>query len=138
MTVLLGNGDGSLQASLSYVAGKYAKALVAFDFNGDGFPDLATNTDDGLSILFNGADSAQRRIGDGPRPFAPLNISTPSESISPTVAQKQISAESVNQSALADDTALSPRPKRTVRHLARVAYAEPIDPVFDLISTESN
>ena len=54
--VLLGNGDGTLQAAQSYAAGGYgASCVVAGDFNGDGFLDLAV-TNGAVTVLLNAAD----------------------------------------------------------------------------------
>lgn len=39
--VLLGNGDGTFQAPLPYLAASFPFALAVADFNGDGKPDLA-------------------------------------------------------------------------------------------------
>jgi hypothetical protein len=57
--VLLGNGDGTFQNPLNYAAGPYASSVVAADFNGDGFPDLAVANDGTpgtVSVLLNAAD----------------------------------------------------------------------------------
>jgi hypothetical protein len=55
--VLLGNGDGTFQATqISYVGGTGPWAFVAGDFNGDGLPDLAVanaSSNGGVSILIN-------------------------------------------------------------------------------------
>ncbi len=42
LSVLLGNGDGTLQHQKAYVVGSQPVAIAAGDFNGDGRPDLAT------------------------------------------------------------------------------------------------
>src|SRR5439155_21694101 len=42
VAVLLGKGDGSFQASLNFGAGLHPDSLAVGDFNGDGWPDLAT------------------------------------------------------------------------------------------------
>jgi hypothetical protein len=55
VSVLLGRGDGTFQAPLSYAIGPGPSALAAGDFNGDGFPDLAATLpgSNGLTVLFN-------------------------------------------------------------------------------------
>ncbi|MBW2274366.1 MAG: VCBS repeat-containing protein [Deltaproteobacteria bacterium] len=56
VSVLLGNGDGSFQAPLSFATGGYSPVFVAVaDLDGDTFPDLVTanvNGDD-VSVLLN-------------------------------------------------------------------------------------
>ena len=58
VTVLLGNGDGSFRAPVSYAVGSSPYAVVAADFNRDGIPDLAVanGDDDNVSILFGNGD----------------------------------------------------------------------------------
>jgi hypothetical protein len=64
VSVLLGNGDGSFQAAVTYDAGGYATSVAVRDFNGDGLDDLAAATpgSNDVSILLN--DNAWT----GPRP----------------------------------------------------------------------
>jgi FG-GAP-like repeat len=60
--VLLGNGDGTLQAPLQYDAGPGANGVVSGDFNGDGTQDFAvtfsgdTSTRGGVAILLGNGD----------------------------------------------------------------------------------
>jgi hypothetical protein len=63
VSVLLGNGDGTFQAPLSYSAGLVERSMVVADFNGDGIPDLAvlsadvsTDYQDRVSILLGKRD----------------------------------------------------------------------------------
>lgn len=53
LAVLLGNGDGTLQAANNYPSGRGPKSIAIADFNGDGRPDLVTanQTDNSLSIF---------------------------------------------------------------------------------------
>ncbi|MHB1846436.1 MAG: FG-GAP repeat domain-containing protein, partial [Deltaproteobacteria bacterium] len=54
IAVLLGNGDGTLQAPLEYAVGGTPAALAVGDFNGDGKPDLAVTDSAGeVDILLN-------------------------------------------------------------------------------------
>jgi hypothetical protein len=65
VNVLLGNGDGSFQAPVSYAVGHYPQAVAVADFNGDGTPDLAVaNYNDGtVSVLLgNGDGSFQKAL----------------------------------------------------------------------------
>jgi hypothetical protein len=82
VSVLLGNGDGTFQPSLTYAAGHTPIALAVGDFNADGSPDrVVTNHQDrAVSILLNdGAwtdrPGASRRgdpaAGQPPEPAAP-------------------------------------------------------------------
>src|ERR1019366_6385705 len=50
VSVLLGNGDGTFQASVAYPAGNQPYAIVAGDFNGDGRADLAVTQLYGSSV----------------------------------------------------------------------------------------
>jgi hypothetical protein len=57
--VFLGNGDGTFQAPLSFAVGNGPSGLAVGDFNGDGFPDLATanfGPSRDVSVLINAAD----------------------------------------------------------------------------------
>lgn len=57
VSVLLGNGDGSLQSPVEFVTGSSPVAVVAADFNGDGRQDLAVvnSGDNTVSILLQQA-----------------------------------------------------------------------------------
>ena len=57
VSVLLGNGDGTFQAAVSYASGGYEAVCVAVgDFNGDGKTDLAvTNFAGGTDLLLGSA-----------------------------------------------------------------------------------
>ena len=69
VSILLGNGDGTFQAPVSYQAGAYPSSLVAGDFTGDGVLDLAVANlvSDDVTIL----------IGDGHGGFDPEPSSIP-------------------------------------------------------------
>jgi len=66
VSVLLGAGDGTFAAPVSYAAGNDPMAIIATDLDGDGNPDLAiaNRTGDSVSILMG--------IGDGT--FAEVSI----------------------------------------------------------------
>jgi hypothetical protein len=69
VTILLGNGDGSFTAAPSIVnVGNTAAAIVTGDFNGDGIPDLATES---LGGLPNNGVSVFLGNGDGTFTAAP-------------------------------------------------------------------
>jgi hypothetical protein len=58
--VFLGKGDGTFQAPQSFAVDKNPLGLAVGDFNGDGFPDLATanfgDSSRDVSVLINAAD----------------------------------------------------------------------------------
>ncbi|MBA3912409.1 MAG: VCBS repeat-containing protein [Acidobacteriales bacterium] len=57
VAILLGNGDGSLQAAVSYSAGDGGTThLVSGDFNRDGIPDIATGGVFVLGVLLGNGD----------------------------------------------------------------------------------
>jgi hypothetical protein len=59
VSILLGNGDGTLQAAQSFAAGSAAAHVAVGDFNGDGHPDLAVTNETAqgtLSILLGNGD----------------------------------------------------------------------------------
>jgi hypothetical protein len=64
ISVLLGNGDGTLQSPVSYYFEVQATAIVIEDVNGDGRPDLIVTTNpeignpnsDGVSVLLGNGD----------------------------------------------------------------------------------
>ena len=49
--MLLGNGDGTFQPQITYAVGSLPSAIVTGDFNGDGRPDLAVETDIPASVV---------------------------------------------------------------------------------------
>ncbi len=59
ISVLRGKGDGTFQSQLPFPTGKNPNAIVAADFNGDGFPDLAVanQTDNTVSVLLGNGKS---------------------------------------------------------------------------------
>jgi hypothetical protein len=60
--VLLGNGNGTFQAAVTYPVPEYADAVAVEDLNGDGWPDLVVGTNGGefggpwVSVLLNKGD----------------------------------------------------------------------------------
>jgi hypothetical protein len=80
VSILLGNGNGTFQAAVSYAAGNAPYAVVIRDFNGDGKPDLAVanygyqNVSNVSILLGNGDGTFQPPVnypaGDGPESLA--------------------------------------------------------------------
>src|SRR5262245_528710 len=57
VSVLLGNGDGTLQAAVTYATGADPYGVRSADFNGDGKLDLVTaNAGGSVSVLLNNGD----------------------------------------------------------------------------------
>jgi hypothetical protein len=84
VSVLLGKGDGTFQATVNYAAGTRPSSVAVGDFNGDGFPDLAVANfgSNDVSILLNDATwsmsptgAADRRVDSGPKGPAPPSLS---------------------------------------------------------------
>jgi len=68
VSVLPGNGDGTLQTAVNYSAGLGSSSVAVGDFNGDGKLDLAvSNADsDNVSVLLgNGGGTFQRAVNYG-------------------------------------------------------------------------
>jgi hypothetical protein len=80
MSVLLGNGNGTLQPPRNFAAGLGAQSVVVGDFNGDGRPDIAVNNFDqtGVSIYTNSGGgtftSSTLSLGAGNVSFSPLAV----------------------------------------------------------------
>jgi VCBS repeat-containing protein len=78
VSVLLGNGDGTFQNDVTYLAGTHPNSVAIGDFSGDGKPDLAVadNTTTGaVSVLLGNGDGtfqphASYAAGDSPRSVA--------------------------------------------------------------------
>jgi hypothetical protein len=58
ISILLGNGHGTFQASGDYPAGIGPSSVVVGDFNGDGIPDLAVLNFSGVRILLGNGDGS--------------------------------------------------------------------------------
>jgi hypothetical protein len=70
--ILLGNGDGTFQAPVSYSAGIYPQAIAVADMNQDGHPDV---------IVGSGSSAVEIFLGNGDGTFQPvLNLGSPSAS----------------------------------------------------------
>ncbi len=148
--VLLGNGDGSFDAPITFTSGPPAENILLLtvgDFNADGAPDLATASDgpivshpidrfNTVSVLFNAADWPPLPIDDGPRPLAPLDAGDTTETLHPTTTLTQTSRGSTINPVDDNATAIAIRPKYGSRDIARVAHIETTNAVFDAISRE--
>jgi hypothetical protein len=64
--ILLGNGDGSFQAAVSYSTSGRANWVASADFNGDGFLDLV--------VANGGSDSVAVLFGNGNGTFQPATV----------------------------------------------------------------
>jgi len=86
VSVLLGNGDGTLQAAIGYAAGSGAHGIATGDFNADGKPDLVTanfvNSPGGVGAF--GTVDVLLGLGDGTF-AAPIRVNNIFEPSSVTV-----------------------------------------------------
>jgi hypothetical protein len=72
VSVLLGNGNGTFQMAVNYLADKFPYDLAVADFNGDGKPDLA------VSNFASDVSDFSILLGNGNGTFAPpINTSIP-------------------------------------------------------------
>jgi hypothetical protein len=81
VSVLLGNGDGSFQAAVSFAAGIFPQSVAVADLDGDSVPDLVTTnefSDDVSVLLGNGDGSFQAAVsfaaGNGPQSVAVADL----------------------------------------------------------------
>ena len=78
INVLLGKGDGTLQAAVKYtITGQQATSFYIGDFNGDGHPDLAVSTNSaavyGYTILLNNG-SGVFHVGQQGTGYYPVGV----------------------------------------------------------------
>jgi uncharacterized protein (TIGR03437 family) len=77
VAILLGNGDGTLKPAVKYPTTANAWTMTAFDFNGDGKPDLAVGDYEGnVQILLANADGTMRTGAKYSMPSAEYNITS--------------------------------------------------------------
>jgi hypothetical protein len=78
VSVLMGNGDGSLQSRIDYPVGTTPVGVALGDFNGDGKPDIATaNFGTGtVSILLGNGDGSFRPKTDFLVGATPVSLTT--------------------------------------------------------------
>jgi hypothetical protein len=84
VSVLLGNGDGTVQNPVAQASGAYgAASFVVGDFNGDGKPDLAVSN---FSAQFGGGPSVSVLTGKGDGTFNAARTTTLGETASALAA----------------------------------------------------
>jgi hypothetical protein len=114
VSVLLGNGDGTFQAPVSYPAGSNPQSVAVGDFNGDGLPDLAVvNVNDNtVSVLLNAADWGGGAPGGLPRPriHALPTIASSQLALGPRAAQLATSQPQTIGQCIPDQTTAPVRP----------------------------
>ena len=76
ISVLLGNGDGTVRPKVTYPVGTTPKRVVIGDFNGDSKPDLATANEGNntISVLLGNGDGTFRAKVDYPGCSGPHDI----------------------------------------------------------------
>jgi FG-GAP-like repeat len=74
VSILLGNGDGTFESAVNYVADQGTTSLAVGDFDGDGTPDLAITNSAGndVSVLLGNGDGTVQppvnySVGQTPR-----------------------------------------------------------------------
>ena len=72
VSVLLGNGDGTFQKQLSFLAGMFPLSVAMADFNGDGHPDLAVADPCGTDPTCASNGGVAILLGNGDGSFQPL------------------------------------------------------------------
>jgi hypothetical protein len=65
VSVVLGNGDGTLQAAVNYAGGAGATGVASGDVNGDGYPDLVITTEYECKTCSDGGVNVLRGTGSG-------------------------------------------------------------------------
>ncbi len=84
VSILLGNGDGTFQAQVTYATGGYTPVSVAVgDFNNDGFLDLAVVNACGVDSSCMSQGTVSLLLGKGDGTFT-LALSSPSTDYAPT------------------------------------------------------
>jgi hypothetical protein len=78
VSILLGNGDGTFQAQVTYATGQGPDDVLVGDFNGDGKLDLAVanNAADTISILLGNGDGTFQTHVDYATGLAPVRVVT--------------------------------------------------------------
>jgi FG-GAP-like repeat/FG-GAP repeat len=76
VSVLLGKGDGTFKAPVTYPTGNGLSAVVARDLNGDGMPDfaVANSSDDTIGVLLNNGDGTFQPQGSYPTGTRPSSV----------------------------------------------------------------
>ncbi len=144
-TVMI-NADGGEFDTLFYIVGTAPRYITVDDYNADGTLDVGVGNTDGfstgfddfepVSLVFNAADWPPLPIGDGPRPFAPLDVGDTTEMLHPTTRQMQTSSRSTINPVDESATTIALRPKNVSRHIDCVALAETTESEIDLFSTK--
>ncbi len=141
MSLLMGKPDGTFDP-VHLALGDPEKSisppapLVFADADGDGWHDVMAAQISDVAVLLNDGIWPPLPIGNGPRPFAPLDVGDTTTMVHPTDRQMQTSSRSTINPVDDNATAIAIRPKNTSRHIARVALAETTESEIELFSTK--
>jgi probable HAF family extracellular repeat protein len=112
VSLLLGNGDGTLRYAGAFPAGSSPSGVVVGDFNRDGRPDVAVSNagSNNVSVLLNSTDNVGPTIGAAQFPYllAPHRITIPfSEPVAPSLSLPDITVQNMTTATTVNPLSMS-------------------------------